>query len=282
MPIPGAGALKARSAIATVVAVSVATAIGGRLAAQTALAQLGLTEATARRFVLDEIKTPARDRRSAIAIAGTRAFLKLPPSARAAAATGLFAWAKAYVNSPAFRASYDSHRRDRLPQTRQDPLTVDEAIKKDIDEQLAGLEQMKQGIASLPPDDQRQILAKLKEAEAMVADPEQIKARREALEAERARERESLETMAREVEDQLPADPQRLFARRLREFLGATTDVNFSARTLSLAGGPDGIEFLDRADRQRHWIWQQAVIVGPEATAAARAAAQAWLHEVER
>ena len=65
-------------------------------------------------------------------------------------------------------------------------------------------------------------------------------------------------------------------------FLDLTADVNFSARTLSLTGGPDGIEFLDRADRERHWIWQEAAIVGPEATAAARAAAATWLKEIER
>jgi hypothetical protein len=58
--------------------------------------------------------------------------------------------------------------------------------------------------------------------------------------------------------------------------------VNFSARTISLTGGPDGIEFRDKADRQRSWMWQEAVIVGPEATAAARAAADAWLKEIER
>jgi hypothetical protein len=39
------------------------------------LAQLGPTEAEARKFVLDEIKGATLDRRGPIAIAGTRAFL---------------------------------------------------------------------------------------------------------------------------------------------------------------------------------------------------------------
>ena len=69
--------------------------------------------------------------------------------------------------------------------------------------------------------------------------------------------------------------------RRLREFLDATAEVNFAARTISLTGGADGIEFIDKADRQRNWMWQEAVIVGPEATSAARAAAQAWLKEIQ-
>jgi hypothetical protein len=70
---------------------------GGGFAAQSALTQLGLTETAARTFVLDEIKSAATGRRSPIALAGTRAFFKLPRSDRGVAATGLFTWAMAYV-----------------------------------------------------------------------------------------------------------------------------------------------------------------------------------------
>ena len=84
------------------------------------------------------------------------------------------------------------------------------------------------------------------------------------------------------MEEAFPADPQKLFARRLRAFLEATADANFSARIIHLTGGPDGIEFVDPADRGKSWVWQAAVIVGQEATTAARAAAEAWLKEIER
>jgi len=263
-------------------AASLVLAAGGRPAAQTALAQLGVTEAAARTFVLNEIRGPATGRRSDIAIAGTRAFLKLPPAARAAAATGLFAWAKAYVNSPAFKVAYDGYRRDRIPQARQHALSVDEAVKQETDQLLAGMEQMRQGISGLPPADQTKVLEKLKEAQAMLTNPDIIKARRAALEAERERESGGDAELARTVEEEMPADPQRLFARRLREFLDVTADVNFSARTINLTGGTDGLEFVDRADRQRHFMWQESALVGPEATAAARTAAQAWLNEIDR
>jgi hypothetical protein len=102
------------------------------------------------------------------------------------------------------------------------------------------------------------------------------------LEAERAEERKREAALTAEVEETTPADARKLFARRLREFLDATAGVNFEARTISLTGGPDGIEFVDKADRKRPWMWQEAVIVGPEATAAARSAAEAWLKEIER
>ena len=36
------------------------------------------------------------------------------------------------------------------------------------------------------------------------------------------------------------------------------------------------------ADREKDWMWQSAVILGREATMAARAAAEAWLKELVR
>lgn len=276
--------LRATTSVTASLMIAVATLAAGRLVAQSALAELGLTESAARTFVLNEIKGPALDRRSDIAIAGTRAFLKLPASARGAAATGLFAWAKAYVNSPEFKASYDSYRKDRIPRGTEYELSVEEAVKKEMDEARAAMEEMKKHLAAsgLPPPEQEKILAAWKEAQAQASSPEFVEARRKLLESERAEASGSDARLREEVEQQMPADPQRLFARRLREFLELTADVNFSARTISLTGGPDGVEFIDRADRRRHWIWQEAAIVGPEATAAARAAAQAWLKEIER
>jgi hypothetical protein len=133
-------------------------------------------------------------------------------------------------------------------------------VKNDIDEQLAGLEQMKQGLASFPPAQQEQMRAKWKEVEVMLKSPAFIESQWQMLEAERARESGATAALIQEVERLTPADPQKLFARRLREFLEATGEVNFAARTMSLTGGPDGIEFLDKPDRQRHWMCQEASV----------------------
>src|SRR5688500_1865522 len=109
---------RSRTTAAMMVTVVMVAAAGG-VVAQSTLAQLGLTETAARNFVLDEIETPATRRSNAIVIAGTRAFLSLPPSARAGAATGLFAWAKAYAYSAAFSTSYASDRTGRTTSFRQ-------------------------------------------------------------------------------------------------------------------------------------------------------------------
>ena len=105
---------------------------------------------------------------------------------------------------------------------------------------------------------------------------------RARLEAERTEMAARDAATAKADDERYPTDAKRIFARWLQAFLRATADVNFSARTLSLSGGPDDIQFLDKADRRRHWMWQEAVIVGPEATASARVAAEAWLKEVEQ
>ena len=266
----------------TLLAVGAALLVGTGLLAQGQLTQLGLTEAAARTFVLDEIKSPAPSRGANIVVAGTRAFLKLPPAARGPAATALFAWAKSYTSSPAFNASYASYRRGRLGESRQYPLSVEAQVRQDIDEQLAGIQQIQETVEKLPEKDRQMILAKVKEGRAKLTDPAFIKQMEAQVAAERARDDAARAEIASDVDALTPADPRKLFAQRLREFLTATADVNFAARTISLTGGPDGIEFIDKADRAKPWMWQAAAIVGREATGAARDAAQAWLKELER
>jgi hypothetical protein len=249
--------------------------------AQGALAQLGLTNAEAAAFVMSEVRGPASSRQSEIAVAGTRAFLKLPPAARAAAASGLFAWAKAHVNSPAFKASYAAHRKGLLPTERQYARTVQEEVKKEMDDNLAGFENLRQAAENMPPAQRAAMLEQVNAARAQFTNPEFIKQLEAAKTAERARESQSRAESAAEIDKTTPADPNILVARRLREFLDVTATVNFAARTISLTLGSDGIEFLDRADRAMHWMAQEAAIVGPEATAAARTAAAAWLKEIQ-
>ena len=267
---------------AALTALALAFAAAGGLSAQTALSQLGLSERAARNFLYDELRSPASGRRSEIAVAGTRAFLKLPPSARAAAATGLFAWAKSYVNSPAFTATYKKDRDEAIPQTREYDLTVEQAVQQDLDRQLADLQEVRKQLAALPEQERAAMREQLNTNEKMLKDPEFIKQMQAQLAEERARVSTADAAAASRAVGRLPADPQQLFARRLREFLAATSDVDFSTKTISLTGGPDGIEFVDPTVRSKPWMWLEAAIVGPEATAAARTAAQAWLKEIER
>ncbi len=242
--------------------------------AQGALAELGFTETAARTFLLNEIKGPSLDRQSAIAAAGIAALLKIPPARRAAVVTALFAWARAYTRSTAFTAAYAQPRKDAgadVPNT----VTIEEEVQIRIVATLSELESQKKEAAGLPPDMAKKMLAAIKQIEDNARSPAMANAHRMAIEAERA----SQGQRDAELALKLPANPEALFARRLREFLDATREVNFAARTMSLNGGADGIVFLDRDDRKRNWMWQIAVIAGPEATAAARTAAAGWVKE---
>lgn len=272
-----------RAAAACVVIVVVLVAGVGF--AQSALTLLGLSESAARAFLLDEIKGPtSHGRRSEIAVAGTRAFYRLPPAARGPAATGLFAWAKAYVSSPAFMKAYADLRGGAVPQqvSQADTKTVDEEAKERLDAMLASFEDAKKMAATLEPAERARMLEMVKDQEAQLRTPESEKMLRATLEAERVERGAGISSAALDANERYPADPKQLFARRLRQFLEETAGANFSAKTISLTGGADGIEFVDPADRTRSWLWQLAVIAGPEAVTAARVAADAWLKEIAR
>jgi hypothetical protein len=277
------GARAKRRAIVAVLSVVVA-GVSLPLSAQGVLAQLGLTEARAREFVLAEVKSPsAPTRRSAIAVAGHRGFYKLPRAARGPAATALFAWAKAYVTSAAFTTAYAEYRRGVIGTTEQSAApSVDARLQAELEEMRAAMEQARQMAASLPPADRATLLAKIGEQEARIASPQFVAQLRAGLEMETSERSQSETDRLRRDTERYPADPTPIFARHLRAFLDATSDVDFAARTIHLTGGPDGIEFVEPGDQDRSWMWQLAVLAGPEATSAARTAADAWLKEIDR
>ena len=252
------------------------------VAAQSALMQLGLTEAAARTFLWDELTSPTAGRRGDIVVTGTRAFLKLPRSSRAGATSSLFSWAKAYVSSPAFTAKYNEYHRGAVHVAPDYDRTVEQEVKQEIDRQLEDIQQTRPVAARLPADQRTEFLEQLNQREKQLRDPDFIKQRQAQVSEERAQANAGAATASARNSQTIPADPKTLFARRLREFIAATADVDFSTKTISLTGGPDGIEFVNPAVRTKPWMWHEAVIVGPEATAAARAAAEAWLKELER
>lgn len=277
------GACARRRAIVAVLSV-VAAGVSLPLSAQGVLAQLGLTEARAREFVFAEVKSPsAPTRRSAIAVAGHRAFYKLPRAARGPAATALFAWAKGYVTSAAFASAYAEYRRGVIGTTEPSAApSVDAQLEAQLAEMRTAVEQVKQIAAALPPADRANLLAKIAEQEAQIASPQFVAQLSAGLAIETSERTNSETDRVRRDTERYPVDPTPIFARHLRAFLDATADADFAAPMINLSGGPDGIEFVEPADQDRSWMWQLAVIAGPEATAAARTAAQAWLQEIDR
>ena len=70
-------------------------------------------------------------------------------------------------------------------------------------------------------------------------------------------------------------------AKHLRAFVDATPDVDFAAKQKVVQGeGGSGLAFVNAAYSKKPWQWRLAYEFGPEAIAAARTAAQAWLKEL--
>jgi hypothetical protein len=268
---PGARSLVAVAALA----LAVASPFAAPVVTQSALAQLGLTESSARDIVFRDFKADAvSNRRGETAVLGHRAFYKLPSAARGPAATALFAWAKAYVNSPAFKTAYAQYRKDAMPlPERPGPSAADEAA-----EMKANQEMVRQIAEKLPPAEREKLLAQMKEQEKQMAETRaRIQKTIEAGEAQRQAEDKE---RANKFEADFPTDPNQRVARKLRGFLSDTADADFTARIIRLTDGPDGMEFITPAHRAKSVTWQLAVLAGPEATKAARAAAEAWLKEI--
>lgn len=256
---------------------------------QGALTQLGLTEAVARELVLEEVGSGGTDTKvmsgrghSRLVQKGRASYQKLPASQRAQATTGLFAWAKVFTGSPAFKTAYTRIRAEQKPTPKEYALTIEQEIKQEVDEQLAGHEQMKQATASMPAKDREAILANIKQAQAQLRSPEYLKAQRTMRLEERAREQAGEDEAVKNWQEWYPADPNAFAAKALRALLEGTAGVDYSAKLVTVAGeGGDVIWFENLAYRKtKPWMWVEALLAGKEAVTAARIAAQAWLKEL--
>ena len=258
---------------------------------QSALSQLGLTEAVARELMLEEVRNGGTDTRvrsarwhTRLVKKGRAGYQKLPVAQRAAATTGLFAWAMALTGSPTFKTAYIGIRAEQKPVPRQYALTIEQEIKKEVDEQLAGHEQMKKATASMSAKDRETMLANLRQAEAQLRGSPYLQALRADKVEERAREQAGFDEAMKRWEETFPAEPSAFVARALRTLLEGTAGVDYSAKLVTVVGeGGDMLWFADLSYREtKPWMWVEAILAGKEAVGAARSAAEAWLKELSR
>jgi len=258
----------------------VLAAAGSAALAQSVLAQLGLTEATARKYVLENMEDAGPG--TAMATAARSAYGKLPPAARGPATTAFYAWTRTYVNSAAFKTAYAQRRTERMPVAIQEPGTVDQELKAKTDAQVKDLEETATLIRpSIPAADRATWEAELKGQIAQVRSPEMGQGQRQYIEKRRAETKAGYDLGMSQWKENLPADPMVRVARHLREFLGATGDVDFAAKG-KMVPGEAGMffSFDNPAYNKKPWQWRDCYDAGQDATAAARAAAQAWLKEL--
>jgi hypothetical protein len=170
----------------------------------------------------------------------------------------------------------EAHR----PTPPQFPGTPEDELKKADEEQARQAEESKKAIAALPAEQRRQIEEALNAAQAMTAQmntPEMRKTRLDAIAAGRADRTQHYEWALAAWTRDYPENPAPVIARRLREFLAISSDVDFAA-TLTPRNGK--MVFENQAYEEKPASWKMCYRAGRDATIAARAAVQAWLKQL--
>ena len=210
----------------------------------------------------------------------TASFKLLSAATRAELATAGVGWLKTYTTSADFKARYDRIRETHKPQPPEFEGTPEEELKKAADEQKQQAEESKQAIASLPEEQRKaleQALAASAAAVAKMNTPEMRKVQLDGIRAARAEMRAQYEQDLANWRGQYPDNPAPAIARRLREFLAMSADVDFAAPLTTQDGRS---RFTNPAYEAKSAQWKMCYRAGREATTAARAAVSAWLKEL--
>jgi hypothetical protein len=239
------------------------------------LSQLGITAAAAKEAVNSIIN-------SGIINPGlpSKAFKVLSPAQRADAATAGVAWLKAYTATAEFKQQYAKIRANRKPDAPKFEGTPEDELKKANDEQTKQTEESKKALASLPPEQRKQIEDALKQAQEMVAKmdtPEMRKMRLDGIKAKRDQETKEYQKSLADWQRDFPENPTGAIAKRLREFLAASADIDFNAKLKSVDGR---MLFENSTYQNKPEQWKLCYRAGKDATTAARTAAQSWLKEL--
>ena len=251
---------------------------GGVALAQSALTQIGLTDTTARRRVLAFIDTAQEDRSSPLPEAVTKRFNMLTPASKVQVTKEMWAWGRALVASPAFKADYARMRATHRPQPIQYDGSLEQELQKQISKELADLQQSRQALSALPAVDRPKVEAELAKAEAYFKSEEYRTMERERMQAHRAKNAADFEFLMSRFDQFYPAEPMVLVARHLKAFLAATTDVDWAAKLVRYG---DEMVFVKAEYLQKPWQWQEAFRAGQETLATAREEAEAWVREID-
>ena len=251
----------------------------GGLVAADVLTQLGLTPAAAKEALMAGVGSGWVDHSLAAS-----AFRNAPEALRVELVEGAIAWAKSYTASPDFLAAYAKLRETRKPSAPVFKGTPEEAFaqqrEEQAKEQARGAEDMKKVMASMPPEQRKQMEEAMQQAaEAMkqMDTPEMRTMMIDGIRTQREGEaREYQQDMAK-WKNEYPESPAPLIARRLEAFLDASADVDFDAQ-LSQTNGK--MRFVNRTFESKPSEWKLCFRAGKAPVVAARAAAQAWLKEL--
>jgi len=244
------------------------------LAPESAIARLGLSNDDAARYAIESLASGYAPVHVA---AGT--FKALSDESRVQLVRGLGAWARTYFDSAEFDRAYAALRDGRRPAAAEYDETVDEAVQRWIEDGLAEVEESRENVLPLMPEESRPEMEKgLDSMAAMYRDPEMIEMQRQTIEQQRAIERQSYESSLVAWQQDFPESPAPLIARRLRAFLDTCADVDFDADLTEAYGT---LRFEDSDYESRSSEWKLCYRAGEPTVTAARSFALEWLAALE-
>ncbi len=263
----------------TIAVVAAAVLMTGGLVAADALTQLGLTPAAAKEALMAGIGSGWLNYSLA-----APAFRAAPEALRVELAGGAIQWAKVYTASPDFQASYAKLREIRKPSAPVFTGTPEEEFARERERQATeraqGAEEMKKAMASMPPDQRKQMEEAIKQAADVMKQmdtPEMRKMMIDGLRMQREQRTRDYQQELSRWKDDYPESPAPLIARRITAFLDTSADVDFDAVLLQKNGK---MRFVKDAYESKPSEWKLCYRAGKAPVAAARAAAQAWLKEL--
>lgn len=253
-------------------------------AVQTPTGPFGVAETTARNLINAAARSPrALGNTHAFVTTVRHAYERLPAGARASAVTAAFAWAKAYVSSAAFAAAYAAARQQAKPAGVSVGPSVDEELKKKVDDERASLEESKKNLAFVPEADRPTVLKALNEAIDRLRDPDLINAWRADIQSRHdADTRGTAEAVAR-WNALYPSEAGAFVRQELERFLAGSADVDFSIPITPIKTGGVIVGFVGPFEGPvGSWITAECLLAGKDMVSAARAAVESWLKELPK
>jgi hypothetical protein len=254
-----------------------------RLPAQARGVPLNVGEAAARKVLIDAMSGGGGLHEFVDVVATVwRAYDRMPAAARGPATTAAFAWVKTWIGSPAFRSEYTRVRDEHRPAgAAAGTPTVDEELKKLLDEQSQGIAEARKMAESLPPADRPKFLAQIKEQEDQLRDPKRLETLRAVLQAQRGETADRADKTVVDWNANYPADPDAFVKKWLDRIMTMTANLDFDLPAIVIRNTRgEMLGFLSPGYSALPWESVYAIAAGRDAVIAARAAVAAWLKEL--
>lgn len=208
---------------------------------------------------------------------GQKVFKAAAPDVKVAIVRSVGTLLKTYTRSPLFRDRYAETWDASRPRPAERAKTMDD-INKESDESI---KKMEESIKTMPPDMQKQMAEMVKQMKAQQEEMRKNTEMRSTMDSlakqQEAKNAERHQEALKEYEINHPKDPDAMIAKRLKDFLALSADVNFDAK---LVKNGSLMRFENPAYENKPSEWKLCYRAGKEATAAARTFAQDWLKEL--